>query len=59
MRAYWPKDENVMSWDPENMDKYWAMCQQYDRYPGLDAREVDRESSRGFSRVVKKNKQAK
>jgi len=56
MKAYWPKDENVMSWDPENMEKYWAMCQQYDRYPGLDSNQIDKQSSKGFTAGLAKPK---
>jgi len=33
MKIYQPKDERVLSWDPENMDKYWSQCQQFDQYP--------------------------
>lgn len=54
MRGFWPKDETIMSWDPENMDKYWAMCQQYDRYPAIDASQIDSESRKGF-KSVKRN----
>lgn len=30
---YIPKDENVFSWDPENMETYWQQCNLYDYYP--------------------------
>ncbi|MET1256015.1 hypothetical protein [Aliikangiella maris] len=31
----WPKDDNILSWDPENMEAYWKLCEQYDQYPQL------------------------
>jgi len=31
--VYIPRDDMLLSWDPENMDKYWSQCEQYDRSP--------------------------
>ena len=33
LKFYIPKDESFLSWDPENMDKYWSQCKQYDSHP--------------------------
>jgi hypothetical protein len=31
-KAYIPKDAQLLSWDPENMERYWQQCQQFDQY---------------------------
>ncbi|WP_185964418.1 hypothetical protein [Aliikangiella marina] len=56
MQGYWPKDENIMSWDPENMDKYWAMCQKYDKYPKLEPRQIETASREAFKAGVKQDR---
>ena len=33
MKIYLAKDQEIFSWDPENMDKYWQQCQLFDAYP--------------------------
>ena len=33
MNALIPKDAEIMSWDPENMDSYWSQCKQVDTRP--------------------------
>ncbi|WP_444998054.1 hypothetical protein [Aliikangiella sp. IMCC44359] len=45
----WPKDENIMSWDPENMEKYWELCRQYDQYPQLELSFEDSVSQQEFN----------
>jgi|GEM_PF-2260970 len=53
MRSEWPKNENIMNWDPENMDKYWELCSRYDQYPQLECSEIDSESGKNFARSSK------
>jgi len=33
MNTLIPKDTEIMSWDPENMDSYWSQCRQVDSRP--------------------------
>jgi hypothetical protein len=33
VKVYIPRDETLFSWDPENMDKYWSQCKEYDSHP--------------------------
>jgi len=28
-----PKDTDILSWDPEDMDTYWRQCRSYDSRP--------------------------
>lgn len=48
MKSHWPKNENIMSWDPEHMEQYWLLCSQHDQYPQLDLIESDSESQQYF-----------
>lgn len=38
---YIPKNEEVLSWDPENMERYWQQCHQFDSLPLLEEGESD------------------
>ncbi len=33
MNARSPRDSEIMSWDPENMETYWRQCRLYDSRP--------------------------
>lgn len=55
MKTNWPKNENIMSWDPEHMELYWLLCSQHDQYPQLDLAESDVESQRYFDCLETKN----
>ena len=33
IKIYIPRDEMLLTWDPENMDKYWSQCKLYDSHP--------------------------
>ena len=51
MQTLWPRNDNILNWDPENMDKYWELCARYDQYPHLDQSSGDVESASGFCRA--------
>ncbi len=52
MQAEWPKDENILSWDPENMECYWKLCRQYDQYPHIDLEQIDSQSYREYNQAL-------
>ena len=52
MKTYLPKDEQILSWDPENMDKYWEQCQIFDYYPNLDSESCEKISQHEFKKMV-------
>ena len=53
MQNHWPKNENIMNWDPENMDKYWELCSLFDQYPQVELDDIDSESAKEFARSSK------
>ena len=42
-------DSEIMSWDPENMDKYWRQCRHYDTSPLITIRQSQLASQNAFS----------
>lgn len=54
MQQHWPKDEQIFSWDPENMDKYWELCEKYDTFPAFENKDFDVESQQHY-RQMKNN----
>ncbi|TQV81516.1 hypothetical protein [Aliikangiella coralliicola] len=52
MKTYLPKDEKIMSWDPENMDKYWEQCQTFDCFPDIDCHSREKISQQEFKQMV-------
>lgn len=51
MQQHWPKDEQVFSWDPENMDRYWELCEKYDAFPVLESDVSELESQRQYAQM--------
>jgi hypothetical protein len=49
MQTLWPKNDNILNWDPENMDKYWELCSSFDQYPQMDVSASEPESVKGFT----------
>lgn len=60
MKSYLPKDELILSWDPENMEKYWLQCQLFDQYAlsnktHNDSLNCDLKSQLAFSELLMSN----
>jgi len=53
-----PKNTDILSWDPEDMDSYWHQCRAFDNRP-YDTRCLlgsscnQAESQRAFSKMLK------
>ncbi|MGX5202492.1 hypothetical protein [Aliikangiella sp. IMCC44632] len=57
MQKQWPKDENILSWDPEHMENYWELCRQYDQYPQISINEKESLSQASFSSTASSTSQ--
>lgn len=51
MQTYWPKDDEIFSWDPENMDKYWELCRKFDQASTSDLSTADETSQTEFQKM--------
>ncbi len=49
-----PKDSEIMSWDPENMESYWQQCRRFDTRPILSIRHSQEISQAAFSEMLKR-----
>ena len=47
-----PRDSEIMSWDPENMDTYWQQCRRFDTRPMISIRHSQQLSQAAFSEML-------
>ena len=52
MAKQWPVNENYLSWDPENMQRYWELAAAYDQYPQRQLETSDALSATGFNSMA-------
>ena len=52
MASLRPKDTDIMSWDPENMEAYWAHCARFDKRPNETQRLLGRGSEQKDSETA-------
>ncbi len=57
MRQYFPRNEQLLSWDPENMERYWELCESYDKPVELDLQSSEVSSQKAFSRLFCQQKE--
>ncbi len=58
MKLYLPKDEKILSWELESMDKYWQQCQLFDAYSSdyfIDSTVIDDKSRQAFKQLATQN----
>ncbi|WP_196140518.1 hypothetical protein [Aliikangiella sp. G2MR2-5] len=53
MKTYLPKDERIFDWDPENMDKYWKQCEEFDSSVLVETRSSEKLSQESFKQMFK------
>jgi len=49
-----PRDSDIMSWDPENMETYWQQCRNYDTRSIMSCRANQSLSQSAFNKMLKK-----
>jgi hypothetical protein len=49
-----PRDSEIMSWDPENMETYWQQCRNFDTRPIMSIRQSQDVSQAAFSNMLKR-----
>ena len=47
-----PRDSEIMSWDPENMDTYWQQCRRFDTSPMISIRHSQQLSQAAFNQML-------
>ena len=49
-----PRDSEIMSWDPEEMETYWQQCRSYDTRSIMSGRGKQVLSQSAFSKMLKR-----
>ncbi len=49
-----PRDSEIMSWDPENMEAYWLQCRKYDTRSIMSVRQSQEASQAAFNKMLKR-----
>jgi len=49
-----PRDSEIMSWDPENMETYWQQCRSYDTRAIMSGRGNQALSQSAFNKMLKR-----
>ena len=52
MQTYWPKDDEIFGWDPENMETYWEQCRRFDQASIPEITDADELSQREFQQML-------
>ncbi len=47
-----PRDSEIMSWDPENMDTYWRQCRKFDTRSMISLRQGPLISQAAFTQML-------
>ena len=47
-----PRDSEIMSWDPENMDTYWQQCRRFDTRSMISIRHSQQISQAAFNQML-------
>lgn len=47
-----PKDSEIMSWDPENIESYWRQCRRFDTRPMMCIRQSEAISQAAFTQML-------